>query len=54
MNLFKLKSKTIIKELEHLPAFNIGGHNFNNIRYVDEFDLMANVEGKQQNLREKK
>ncbi len=48
-----LYSEAILRELEILPGFIIGGHNLNNIRYADDTVLIADTEKKLQNLLQK-
>ena len=43
-DLFNLYSEMILKELEGLPGFSIGGHNINNLRYADDTVLLAESE----------
>lgn len=46
-DLFNLRCKTILSELENLSGFIIGGYNLNLIiRYVDDTVLMADSEKK--------
>ena len=40
----------ILRELEGMEGFIIGGHNLNNLRYADETVLIAQSEEKLQNL----
>ncbi|MGX9987587.1 reverse transcriptase domain-containing protein [Soonwooa purpurea] len=52
-DLFNLYSEAILRELEDLPGFIIGGHNLNNIRYADDTVLIADTEKKLQELLQK-
>ncbi|XP_037794114.1 uncharacterized protein LOC119589587 [Penaeus monodon] len=51
--LFNLYSELILRELEGLQGFVIGGHNMNNIRYADDTVLISESEGKLQELLDK-
>ncbi|XP_037779155.1 uncharacterized protein LOC119575579 [Penaeus monodon] len=52
-DLFNLYSELILRELEGLQEFVIGGHNMNNIRYADDTVLISESEGKLQELLDK-
>lgn len=52
LDLLKLYSEVIRKELEVLSGFFIGGHNLNNVRYVDRV-LIEDIEKKLEALLEK-
>ena len=40
----------IFREIEEMEDVNVGGHNINNLRYVDDTSLLALEEQKLQNL----
>lgn len=50
LDLFNLYKEAVLRELEVLLRFVIGGHNLNNIRYVDDIVLIADAEGKLQDF----
>ena len=49
-DLFNIYSEMILRELEGMEGFIIGGHNLNNLRYADDTVLIAQSEEKLQNL----
>ncbi len=49
-DLFNLYSEKILRELDGVAGFIIGGHNANNLRYADDTALLADSEEKLQTL----
>ena len=49
-DLFSLYSEVILREIEMVDGFNVGGHNINNIRYADDTVLIADSAEKLQML----
>lgn len=49
-DLFNRYSEAIVRELEVVPGFVIGGHNLNSIRYADVTVLIADTERTLQKL----
>ena len=47
-DLFNIYSEMILRELEGMEGFIIGGHNLNNLRYADDTVLIAQSEEKLQ------
>ena len=52
-DLFNIYSEMILRELEGMVGFKVGGHNFNNLRYADDTVLIAQSEEKLQRLLDK-
>ena len=52
-DLFNLYSEIILREVEGLQGFVIGGHNMNNLRYADDTVLISESEDKLQELLDK-
>ena len=52
-DLFNLYSEMILRELEGLQGFVVGGHNMNNLRYADDTALISDSAEKLQKLLDK-
>jgi len=52
-DLINLYGEVILRELDGMPGFVIGGHNVNNIRYADDTVLLAESQEKLQDLLDK-
>ena len=52
-DLFNLYSEMILRELEGLQGFVVGGHNMNNLRYADDTALTSDSAEKLQKLLDK-
>ena len=49
-NLFNLYSETALSKLTSKPGLQLGGRNYNNLRYADDTALIADSEEKLQEL----
>ncbi|XP_042883267.1 uncharacterized protein LOC122260182 [Penaeus japonicus] len=52
-DLFNLYSEMILRQLEDMPGFILGGHNINNLRYADDTVLIAESRDNLQELLDK-
>ena len=49
-DVFNPYSEVILRDLEPMQGFTVGGHNINNLRYADDTILFAKSEDKLQEL----